>query len=333
MSAGPPILAVVGPTASGKTALSIELAEAIGGEIISMDSRQVYRGMDIGTAKATAEQRAAVPHHGLDLVGPGERFSAGQFARNARRWIAEIADRGRTPILVGGTGFFLRALTHPIFKEPSLDSERRGQLGEYLESLDDDTLGRWLSVLDPAARARLARGGGRQRLVRALELPLLTGRPMTWWHAQSTAEAEPIVPITFVLNMPREDLDIAIGRRTEEMVRAGLAQEVAALLRMGYNERTPGMNATGYIEMIAYLRGQLTLKDAIATIQKDTRSYSKRQMTWFRTQLPEGAIWLDGTAPRGGLIRSIREVIGEPPIPERKGRSSAPNPHFPLERT
>src|SRR5690554_6024005 len=171
-------LVITGPTATGKTALSIEIAHRLGGEIISMDSRQVYRGMDIGTAKATSAQRAAVPHHGLDLVDPSERFSAGRYARYARATIAEVVGRGAVPILVGGTGFFLRALTNPIFRQPELDPDRRRATERYLRALDDDELKRWLAALDPPTAERLRAWGGRQRLLRALEMPLLTGRPL-----------------------------------------------------------------------------------------------------------------------------------------------------------
>src|SRR5690606_20214232 len=142
-------LVITGPTATGKTALSIEVAAALDGEIISMDSRQVYRGMDIGTAKPTPSQRARVPHHGLDIVDPDQRYSAGRFAADARRWIAEIRARGRVPLLVGGTGFFLRALTHPLFTEPEMPEPVRGRLHRYLRALPEGELRRWLARLDP----------------------------------------------------------------------------------------------------------------------------------------------------------------------------------------
>ncbi|HUE95312.1 MAG TPA: tRNA (adenosine(37)-N6)-dimethylallyltransferase MiaA, partial [Longimicrobiaceae bacterium] len=213
MRAGHPVVAIVGPTASGKTSLSIEVARALGAEIISMDSRQVYRGMDIGTAKASPEQRRTVPHHGLDLVGPEERFSAGRYARYAREMIAEVQARGRTPILVGGTGFFLRALTHPIFREPPLDAARRTALAGYLAGLDEAELHRWLSALDPPSADRLGGWGGRQRLLRALELPLLTGRTLPWWHQHSPPEEPPLRPLVFVLHLPRQALVEAIDRR------------------------------------------------------------------------------------------------------------------------
>lgn len=300
-----PVIAIVGPTATGKTPLSIEVALRLDGEIVSMDSRQLYRGMDIGTAKASGKERGIVPHHGIDLVDPDERFSAGRFARYARECIDEIRGRGHRPILVGGTGFFLRALTHPIFRQPPLDPIRRAALEARLTELGDDELRRWLNVLDPVSGARLQSWGGRQRLIRALELPLLTGRPLTWWHAHAPAEEPPLRPLVFVLNLPREMLDEAIDRRIDHMVREGLVDEVASLLHQGYDEASPGMNATGYIELIPHLRGEVELNDALDLVRKNTRAYARRQLTWLRKQLPEGAIWLDATRPRAELVEEV----------------------------
>lgn len=300
-----PPVAIVGATASGKTALSIELARRVGGEIVSMDSRQVYRGMDVGTAKASPAQRAAVPHFGLDLVDPDERFSAGEFGRRARAWIAEIERRGHLPLLVGGTGFFLRSLTHPIFTEPPLDVTRREALRAWLERLDTAALHAWLRALDPAAADRLRGWGGRQRILRSLEMPLLTGRTLDWWHRESPPEAEPVALSVFVLDLPRERLYRAIDDRVTEMARAGLVEEVESLLRSGYDERAPGMNATGYIELIPAIRGETRLEEALDRVRGHTRAYARRQLTWFRHQLPPGAVWLDATRPAAELAEEI----------------------------
>jgi len=305
MSRSLPILALVGPTASGKTALSIDLAERIGAEIISMDSRQVYRGMDIGTAKATPEQRARVPHHGLDLVDPDQRFSAGEFSRYVHRLVPEIRSRGHLPLLVGGTGFFLRALTHPIFREPPLDPERRAALQRELEQKSDEELLRWLAELDPEAAARLREWGGRQRVMRALELPLLTGHTLAWWHQHSPPELPPLEVKVFELQMPRERLVRAIDHRVTEMAEAGLVEEVRGLVEAGYSDRDPGMNATGYIELLPYLHGERSLEEALDLIRRNTRAYAKRQVTWFRHQLPADAVRLDATLPRSELVEQI----------------------------
>ncbi|CAN5764823.1 tRNA (adenosine(37)-N6)-dimethylallyltransferase MiaA [soil metagenome] len=309
-------LVIVGPTASGKTALSLDVARRLGGEIISMDSRQVYRGMDIGTAKVAAEQRLQVPHHGLDLVNPSERFGAGEFARRSRIWIQDIADRGKVPILVGGTGFFLRALTNPIFQEPELDPERRRRLQGFLEAMDTQQLHIWLAALDPPTAARLSSWGGRQRLIRGLELPLLTGRPLSWWHRSAPSEAPAVRPLVMMLDIPRDQLYRAINSRVEEMRDAGLVEEVRGLVESGYHGSDPGMNATGYAELLPYLKGDRSLEEALELIRKNTRAYARRQLTWFRHQLPENSHWLDVTRAREDLVEEVA-TLWEPASIER----------------
>jgi tRNA dimethylallyltransferase len=301
----PDALAIVGPTASGKTTLAIEVARILDGEIISMDSRQVYRGMDIGTAKPTPAERAEVPHHGLDVADPDERFGAGRFARLARDEIAAIRRRGRVPLLVGGTGFFLRALTHPIFREPALDLARREALHAFLDGLDTAALHLWLARLDPESAARLRSWGGRQRLIRALELPLLTGRPLSWWHRAAPPEAAALRPLVVVLDPPRELLLARIDARVEAMAEAGLLDEVRVLLEHGYTSGDPGMKTTGYHELVPVVHGATPLAEALDDVRRNTRAYAKRQLTWFRHQLPEGAVWLDSDRPHAGLAREI----------------------------
>lgn len=304
----PVALVITGPTATGKTALSLDVAERLDGEIISMDSRQVYRGMDIGTAKVTPDQRARVPHHGLDLVDPDERYSAGRFARDARRWIEEIRARGHTPILVGGTGFFLRALTHPLFREPEMPERAREALKRWLERQPEEKLRRWLADLDPATARTLEASGGRQRVARALEVALLTGRPLSWWHRHAPPETPPLPLLIFVLWLPREQLYRRINDRVLEMIEAGWVDEVRALLERGYDLDDPGMVATGYPELVAYIRGEWSLEEAIEATQRATRRYARRQFTWFRHQLPPGAIWLDATRPRAELVDTIVDI-------------------------
>jgi tRNA dimethylallyltransferase len=306
-SAAPIALVIVGPTASGKTELSIEVARRLDGEVISMDSRQVYRGMDVGTAKATRAQRAAVPHHGLDLVEPSERFSAGRFARMAREAITTIRARGRTPVLVGGTGFFLRALTDPIFREPALDPERRRALQEHLEGLDASVLQRWLATLDPPSAARLAAGGGRQRVLRALEMALLTGRPLSWWQRHAPPEAPPLSARVHVLEMPREQLYARIDARVRRMAEEGLVDEVRSLRERGFGAGDPGMNATGYAEILPVLEGTASLDEALERIARNTRAYARRQITWLRHQLPPDALRLDATEPVTVLAQRVED--------------------------
>jgi len=298
-------LAITGPTTSGKTALSIPLAQRLGAEIISMDSRQVYRGMDIGTDKASDAQRAAVPHHGLDLVDPDRRYSAARWAGSARSWIRQIRSRGRLPLLVGGTGFYLKALTEPIFREPKRDPGRRRRLQAWLARQPRGHLERWARALDPE-RAAVAAEGGPQRLIRALEVALLTGRPLSWWHEHAPPEG-PAVPVAVVvLSMPRERLDRQIETRARTMFESGLLEEVQALLDAGFTPDDPGMTGTGYREAAAVLAGEMTVEEAVERVQRATRQYARRQLTWFRNQLPDDAVLaLDATRPVSDQVDEV----------------------------
>jgi len=271
---GPHFLAIVGPTASGKTSLSLEVGQRIGGEIISMDSRQIYRGMDVGTGKVTLQERALLPHHGLDIRDPDEQYSAGQFARDARGWIEEIRGRGRVPILVGGTGFFLKALTEPMFKEPELDGERLGRLRVFLNQLSADSLGAFVRTLDPQ-RTSVAEEG-RQRATRTVEMALLTGRPLSWWHEESEPEEEALEGLIVLLDLPRDHLYEKINRRVGTMVQEGLVTEVERLLKAGYRPKNPGMTGAGYREIVSFLQGELTLDEATEEIRRSHRKYARR---------------------------------------------------------
>ncbi|MDP2954793.1 MAG: tRNA (adenosine(37)-N6)-dimethylallyltransferase MiaA [Longimicrobiales bacterium] len=300
-------LALVGPTASGKTELSLAVARALRGEIIAMDSRQVYRGMDIGTAKASAADRSAVPHYGLDLVDPDERYSAGRFARDARRWVAEIRGRGHIPLLVGGTGFFLRALMVPIFAEPGLDRGRVARLRTYLGRQPRERLEAWVRRLDPE-RAGLAAEGGPQRLSRTLEVALLTGRPLSAWHRVAPPDGEGLRGVVVCLELPRDEMDRRIAARARGMVESGLLEEVRGLVARGYGPGAPGMTGTGYREVVAHLEGATTLERAVEEIAAATRRYARRQLTWLRNQLPPEAVRLDAGVPLAEQVDAVLEA-------------------------
>jgi len=292
---GPRFLAIVGPTGAGKTALSLRVARKLGGEIISLDSRQIYRGMDIGTAKVSPAERALVPHHGLDLRNPDQRYSAGEFGRDARRWIDAIERRGRVPVLAGGTGFFLRVLTEPIFREPPMDPVERRALEDLLAGLPRGEQERWVRRFDPE-RAEIAIAGGCQRMLRVLSITILTGQNLSWWHVRHPTEGNALAGTICLVEVPREVLDERIRRRTAEMVRGGLADEVARLISDGYGRGDRGMNAVGYREIEDHLAGKLTLREAEERIRVATRRYARRQYTWFRHQLGPGTVRIDGTA-------------------------------------
>jgi tRNA dimethylallyltransferase len=304
--ASPPVLALTGPTASGKTSLSLLLARRLDAEVISMDSRQVYRGMDIGTDKVGPEGRARVPHHGLDRVAPDELYSAGRFAREARGWIEEIRARGRLPLLVGGTGFFLRALTHPVFREPRVDPERRDRLRRWLDRRSRGDLCRWVRALDPA-RAELAEAGGPQRMSRTVEVALLTGQPLSWWHDHAPPDAPAVEARVAVLTLPREELYRRINERAAALFRGGLLEEVKTLLEAGYGPGDPGMTGTGYREAARVLTGELSVDDAVEEVRRVTRGYARRQLTWFRNRLPEDHLEVDGLLPIERQAKRIEE--------------------------
>jgi tRNA dimethylallyltransferase len=301
-------IVITGATATGKTAVAIAVAKRVGGEIISMDSRQVYRGMDVGTAKPPPSQRGGVPHHGFDLVDPDERFNAGAFARLARGWMGAIRQRGHLPVLTGGTGFFLRALTHPLFEEPPLDPRSKERWKRYLRTLPAAELSRWAAALDPASTSST---GDRQRLARIIEVVVLTGRPLWWWHAHAQPAAGALEPAIFVLELPRDMLYRRIEERVDQMERAGLVQELTTLIERGYGEDDAGMNATGYIELIPCFRGERTIPEALDLVKAATRRYARRQVTWFRHQLPPGARRLDATLPHDELAETIARAWRE----------------------
>jgi len=301
---------LVGPTAIGKTAVALALAAHLPIEVVSADSRQIYRRLDIGTAKPTRRERQRVPHHGVDVVDPGERFSAGRFAREAAGWVEDIRARGRLPLLVGGTGFYVRALAEGLFVEPALDREKRRALEHWVLGLEPAELIRWASRLDPGFA-----GGGRQRASRAIEIALLTGHPLTEWHRRAGGEGT-VAPWYVVLSAPRPVLHQRIRVRAEEMVRRGLIEEVAAVLSEGHPALAPGLDSVGIREAVDYLHGRRSRESVADAITISTRQYAKRQETWFRHQLREPVVTLDATRPPEELAEEIAHLWA--------GRTSGP---------
>ncbi len=271
---------VCGPTGAGKSALSLALAEAHGLTILAADSRQVYRGFDIGTAKPTAAERSQVPHEGLDLADPAERFSAAAWAAHADEVIRRVgADR---VLIVGGTGLYLRALTEPFFEEPPLDPERRAALAAELEPLDTDTLRRWVMRVD-ACRAGL----GRTQLLRALEVALLTGKRISELHRE--AARAPHWRARWLVVDPGDALHSRIERRLGQMLDEGWLDEVREL-DARVSADAPAWNACGYEALRALVHRERTFEEARWAILVATRQYAKRQRTWFRHQLTDEAV-------------------------------------------
>ncbi len=296
--AGARVPVLVGPTAVGKTAVALALSGHWPLEVISADSRQVYRRLDIGTAKPTFRERARIPHRGLDLVEPGTRYSAGRFAQEAAGWVADMRNRGKLPVVVGGTGLYVRALAEGLFHEPELDPARRRSLDAFTARLEPLELLRWAGRLDPGFR-----GGGRQRAARAIEVALLTGYPLTHWQEVARSGGA-IRPWYVVLTLPRPVLHQRIVRRAEEMVRRGVIEEVAAVLAEGHPPSAPGLDGVGIREAVEYLHGRRPRESVAEAIGVSTRQYAKRQETWFRHQLGGEVVTLDAT-------RSPERVAGE----------------------
>jgi tRNA dimethylallyltransferase len=278
------VIAIVGPTASGKSALAMRVAERMGGEIVSADSRQVYRWMDIGTAKPTIEERARVPHHLVDVVDPGERYDVLRYQQDGRVALADIRARGRVALVVGGTGLYVRALLDGLdLASLPHDPDVRVRL----EAQDPLTLHERLRVIDPEAASRVD-PRNRRRLVRYLEVATIAGGAVPRVRGASVAA------LRIGLRPPREVLVAAIERRVREMVREGVLDEARALVARGVDPRLPSMSAHGYIYWAAHLRGEIDLETATALTARDVRAYSRRQMTWFRR---DAAIrWFDPTA-------------------------------------
>ena len=291
MNDRPPLLVIVGPTAVGKTAFCVLLGQRLKAEIVSADSMQVYRGMDIGTAKPTEPERGGVPHHCLDLVDPKEAFNVADYRRHALAAIEDIHRRGRLPILSGGTGLYVRAVVDDfLFPDRGADWELRRRLEEEAQRLGRAALHARLAQVDPETAARLHPNDLR-RVVRALEVYERTGRPLSAHLREARARESRFDLLIFGLTRPREELYERINRRVEEQIRQGLVAEVEALMRQGLDEGDVAMQGLGYKEIIAYLKGRCSLERAVAVLQRDTRHYARRQLIWFKAD--PRIRWLD----------------------------------------
>jgi tRNA dimethylallyltransferase len=269
---------ITGPTGAGKSALVMALARRVPLGIVSADSRQVYRGFDIGTAKPSAAERACVPHAGLDIAEPDTRYSAAAWAADAVRWMDDVRRMGREPAIVGGTGFYIRALTAPLFVEPELDTQKRRDIAAHLRTLTLAQLQRWCHALDPE-RAGL----GRAQLERAIEVALLTGVPLSRWHRDAPG-AEPRRARYLVVD-PGPALGQSLATRLDDMLDAGWIEEARAL-DARVPSTAPAWNATGYATVRSLARGEISRSEAREQILVATRQYAKRQRTWIRNQLP-----------------------------------------------
>lgn len=289
MTAGKPILVLVGPTAVGKTAVSLALGPALGGEILSADSRQAYRGMDIGTAKPTAAEQAIVPHHLIDIKTPDQIISLGEYKRLADALIADIHARGRLPMLVGGAGQYVRAVIEGwTVPETSPQPALRAELAALAAAQGGDALFARLQALDAASAARIDPRNLR-RVIRAIEVTLASGRPFSAWQTKIPPS---FTPIQIGLIRPREQLYARADARIAAMFAAGFVAEVEGLLAAGYGPDSPGFSSLGYREVAAYVRGEHDLETAQMLIRRRTREFIRKQANWFRIDDP-AITWFD----------------------------------------
>jgi tRNA dimethylallyltransferase len=285
------LIVVVGPTAAGKSALAVALAERLGGEVVSADAFAVYRGLDIGTAKPEPDDRRRVPHHLIDIADPRERYSAGMFVRDADAAIADIRARGRTPVVVGGTMFYVRSLLRGLFPEPPKDDALRRAL-EAEWRRDPAAVRDRLAALDPEAAVRVA-PADRQRVLRAVEVATVAGRPMTaLWREHPLPDARHPARLLGIAP-PRPDLHATIAARVESMFARGLHDEVRGLLEAGVPREAHALKAIGYRECVRVLDGEWTVEQARERTTAATRQLAKRQVTWLRGTA--GIEWLVGT--------------------------------------
>lgn len=276
----PKILCIVGPTASGKTALAIRTAQALNGEILSADSRQIYKLLTIGTAKPSPEELKAVPHHFIDILLPDEHFSAGDFSEQGRKVIADVLSRGKFPIIAGGTGLYVEALVDGLFEGPAIQHELRADLEERMRTEGGASMLEELRKVDPAAAARMLPTNTR-RIIRALEVYYATGIPLTEHHNRQVREQR-YHPVFVGLEWDRKALYERINRRVDRMIEEGFLDEVKAVRAAGYDERYKSLQTVGYKEAFAYLRGELTYERMVELMKQNTRRFAKRQLTWFR---------------------------------------------------
>jgi tRNA dimethylallyltransferase len=305
-----PIFAIAGPTASGKTALGVALGLRLGGEVINFDSVQIYKGIEIATAKPTIDEMHGVPHHLIDYVDPNVNYTAADWARDAEVKIADIEGRGKVPILVGGTGFYLRTLRQPLFEAPATDLELRERLREIQRKHGPEHLHKMLSRVDPELAETLP-AKDYVRVIRGLEVYFQTGEQLSRKRPQRMEPPEFATRIRlFVLNPPRGELYEKINARTDQHFAAGLVDEVKHLRERTVKDSTNALGAHAYRRVCEYLRGERDLDSAIERSKQDVRNYAKRQLTWFRQE--KDAVWLAGFGTEESVWDALWTAIDGP---------------------
>lgn len=306
------MLAIVGPTATGKTALGVALAQRFDGEVISCDSTAVYRGLDIGTDKPTLEERQGVPHHLIDVVAPTETYSAARYAEDAAAAARDITARGRLPILVGGTGFYYRALVRGLFPGPAGDAALRARIDRIAERRGVEYLHRWLSRIDPDSALRI-QPRDQKRLQRALEVYLLTGKPLTAHFADTRSPLAGWSVLTLGLRDPRQDLETRVANRVDAQFRRGVVQEVEALIASGVPDTAHAFTGLVYRQVMDLRRGIRNEADTRALIVRENMRYARRQVMWFRAE-PD-VVWHDGVGTDPATVAWAAAQVERPAVP------------------
>jgi tRNA dimethylallyltransferase len=301
------VIAIAGPTASGKSELGIKIALELNGEIVNCDSVQVYQGIQIATAKVPPEERRGIPHHLIDFVSPHINYTAGDWAREATTVIEDIQGRGRVPILVGGTGLYLRALRNPFFASPQTDEELRGRLNQLRERRGVEHLHRLLRRIDPQSAEELYPRDW-PRVQRAIEVRLQTGQAISLQKGTRPEPHQSTLGLSLmVLNPPRDALYKRINERTEKHFADGLVEEVKTLLGQGVPAGSNALGAHGYRRVVEYLQSKRSLESAVEQTKLDVRHYAKRQLTWFRRE--SGGHWFEGFGEAEEVQKAVRNVL------------------------
>ncbi|HEY8500877.1 MAG TPA: tRNA (adenosine(37)-N6)-dimethylallyltransferase MiaA [Clostridia bacterium] len=301
-----PVIVIAGPTASGKTAQAVYTAKKLNGEVVSADSMQIYKYMNIGTAKPTENEMDGVRHHMIDVVTPDEPFNVAMYKEMAERCIRDILDRGKLPIVAGGTGLYINSLIYNIrFSETICDESFRSRMRKLADEEGPEALHEMLKKVDPESAERI-HFNNVKRVIRALEVYEYTGKPISWHNEQSRSVPPGYRYIVFVLNMDREQLYRRIDERVDKMIEDGLISEVKSLLERGMSPGSIALQGLGYKEIIAYLKNEMTLDEAIHILKRDTRHYAKRQLTWFRSV--KDAVWIEGGS---GNLEKNTKIIKE----------------------